>query len=331
MVSAGYQRYATATKIEVKKKDNEMKIFIKMLVLGMVSLWSGLATMAQPAVGDSYSGATVNDTSTKPSRALASNGGGGFVGGIVNVDVVPVYGEPLNPGKWLKQAVTIEDWRQDLRQWVRVITGPVEWYRLVFAESNGIPVSTNPIVQILIDATSIAGDDTINIGMFSATSKDRATGSLSHTFTVGNKSYSAAAIGIKKDGTVITGGPNDQMVARIIFVIQPRLYSGGATWEGKAEVRSWILIQSEYIVDYEVFVQDREVLGGKASISVRKPYLSITRESLTLNGEHPEFWDDILYSQTITGPWRVYNSVNGGKNTQISATGPAMFYKVTVR
>lgn len=303
-----------------------MKNLLNVLIIGMVWLWASVSGMAQPATGDSVSGASV--TTSKPAKKLASNGG--FVGGVVNVEAVTIYGEPLNPGKWLKQAITVEDWSQNLREWVEEIKGPVDWFRLLFAERNGLPISTNPIVQILIDANSVAGDDTINIRMFSVVSKDRATGSLSDTYVVGNRSYSIAAIGIKKDGTIITGGPNDQMVARIIFVVQPRLYSGGATWEGKVEVRSWVLIQPEYIVDYEVFVQDREVRGGKASISVRKPSLSITANSVTLNGEHPEFWDDILYSPNLTGPWRVFSSVIGGKSTPIYPDAPAMFYKVVI-
>lgn len=306
-----------------------MKYFTKMLVFVMVSLMAGLVTMAQPSVGDSVSGASAN--ASKPAKKLAANGG--FVGGIVEAQVIPVLGMPLSPGTgWLEQIQFEEDWVANRNYWVPRIFGPVSWKELVFAEKNGVATTDWQVVQQLVHLRSIDGSDSISIGSVSMKATETPTGVLSDIYEVGNRSYSPAAIGIKADGTRVTGGPSDQMVAQIILVFQMRLFTGGASKAGLDEVRNWVLRQAEYTVTYEVSVKDREVRGGKASVTVEKPHLTIERNSVTLIGDEPEYPYDIQYTDVVSGPWRNLVVAWPGDIIPINtATGKTKFFRATPR
>jgi hypothetical protein len=311
-----------------------MKTLIQLFVVVMVSLWAGMTGMAQPSVGDSYSGAAAVDNSiaaesAKPTKRLANNG---FVGGVVEVEVVPVLGNPLNPGNgWAQQIVFQDDWKNSLTNWVPVIKGAVLWTNLVYAQVNGVPTSTNSVVQLLVRLKSIDGSDSINIKMFSMRSVDTATGSLSDDYEVGHRSYSPAARGFKADGTVITGGPNDQMVAEIGLVVQMRLFSGGATRAGLLEVRDWVLRHIGYLVKYQVFMDGREVRGGDATITVQNPYLTITRDWISFKGEAPGYLYDVQFADPVTGEWRNLNTAYSGDSISIVPTGNAKFFRAVSR
>ena len=306
-----------------------MKNFIKMLVFGMVWLLAGFATMAQPSVGDSISGAST--VASKPSKKLASNGG--FVGGVVNVRVIPVLGRPLNPGDgWLEPRQFVDDLLNNREYWVPAILGPISWKSLVYAEVNGVATTDWPVAQQLVVIESIDDSNSISIGTVSMESVETPTGALSDVYSVGNRSYSSAAIGVKSDGTIVTGGPSDQMVSKIIMVFQMRLFTGGASKVSRDEARNWILRQAEYRLTYKVSVKDREVRGGEASVTVEKPHLTIARNSVTLVGDEPEYLYDIQYTDVVSGPWRNLVVAWPGDEIPINtATGKTKFFRATPR
>ncbi len=306
-----------------------MKNFIKMLVFGMVWLLAGFATLAQPSVGYSVSGASV--TTSKPTKKLAGNGG--FVGGVVEAQVIPVSGTPLNPGTgWLEQIQFEEDWVANRNYWVPRIFGPVSWKELVFAEKNGVATTDWQVVQQLVHLRSIDGSDSISIGSVSMKATETPTGVLSDIYEVGNRSYSPAAIGIKADGTRVTGGPSDQMVAQIILVFQMRLFTGGASKAGLDEVRNWVLRQAEYMVTYKVSVEGREVRGGEASVTVERPHLTISRNSVTLVGDEPEYLYDIQMTDALPGPWENLVVAWPGDIIPINTTeGKVKYFRATPR
>ena len=308
-----------------------MKNFFNMLFVGMVWLWASISGSAQPATGDSVSGASSVTITSKPSKKLA--GGGGFVGGIVVADVVPILGKPLKPGEWLEHIVFEQDWINNIPEWVPIITGPISWKNIVCGTDNGTITSDWVVVQQLVHLRSIDGSDSINIGMLSMTATETPTGALSDVYSVGNQGYSPAAIGIKADGTRITGGSPDQMVAEIVLVFQMRIFSGGTTKAGRDEVRSWVVGQkSEYKLTYKVSVKDREVRGGEASVTVARPHLMITRDSITLMGDEPEYPYDIQYTDVVSGPWRNLVVAWPGDEIPINtATGTAKFFRATPR
>ncbi len=309
-----------------------MKLFLNMLVFGLVWLMSGLVTMAQPAVSESISGASsVTTVASKPSKKLA---GGGFVGGIVKVRIIPVLGKPLNPGDgWLEPRQFVDDLFNNREYWVPAILGPISWKSLVYAEVNGVATTSWPVVQQLVIIESIDDSNSISIDMVSMESVETPTGALSDVYSVGNRSYSSAAIGVKSDGTIVTGGPSDQYVSKIVMVFQMRLFTGGASKVGRDEVRSWTLSQSEYTLRYKVFVDGREVRGGEASVTVARPHLNISRNSVSLVGDEPEYEYDIQYTDTVSGPWRnlVVEWPSGNEYPIDTATSKARFFRATTR
>lgn len=299
-------------------------------VIGMVYLMSGHTGMAQqPSVGDSISGAVVNETAAiKPAKGLASNGG--FVGGIVYADMIPILGKPLTPGGWLEHIVFEQDWKAGFTNWVPRIEKPVLWKDLIYAESGGIATSTNPVVQVLLDLRSAAGN-AISIDMISVQSIETPTGLLSDVYSVGSRSYSPAAIGIKEDGTRVTGGSPDQMVSNIVMVVQMKLFNGGGTPAGRQDVRDHVLRQPFYMVAYKVTITDREVVGGKAFITVQGPHLSINAWSVLLEGDGSEYPYDLQFAERAEGPWRVLTTVYSDTPTSISTTRPMMLYRAIPR
>ncbi len=324
----GYQRYAVTTKTETEGK--KMKKLFNMLVVGMVWLLAGFVSFAQPVVGDSVSGASVSTTASKPARKMAGNGG--FVGGIVNVRIIPVLGKPLDPGDgWLEPRQFVDDLINNREYWVPAITGPISWKSLVYAEVNGVATTDWPVVQQMVVIESIDDSNSISIDMVSMESVETPTGALSDVYNVGNRSYSSAAIGVRSDGTIVTGGPSNQMVSKIVMVFQMRLFTGGASKVGRDEARSWVLRQAEYTVTYKVSMRDREVRGGEASVTVERPHLTISRNFVTLVGDEPEYPYDIQYTEKVTGPWRNLVVAWPGDNIPITTTGTAKYFRATPR
>ncbi len=315
------------------KTIETIKTLVFLFVFGMVWLLAGMAGLAQPSTGDSVSGvvgsAAIVDSNnaTRPARQLASSGGSG----IVNVEVVPVLGRPLNPGEWLHQEVFERDWfLYNIPEWVPTANGSVSWNQLIYSEVEGSATSTNAVLQQLVIIRSSDGKDSVRIKDFSMKSTETPTGVLSDTYHVGDKSYSPAAFGVKADGTMITGGPSDQLVAQIVLVVQMRLFNGGGTAAGRREVRDWTLRRLEYKISYEVFMAGKEVRGGKASVVVSKPYLDITSTHITLRGDDSEYRYNLWSSDKITGPWSVMTTANPGVTVPInSKVGKARFFRAT--
>ena len=306
-----------------------MKNFIKMLVFGMVSLMAGLISFAQPSIGDSISG--VSATASRPTKKLASNGR--FVGGVVNVRVIPVLGKPLNPGDgWLEPKQFVDDLFNNREYWVPAVSGPISWKSLVYGEINGVAITSWSVIQQLVIIETVDGSNSVNIGDVTMEAHETPTGALSDIYSVGNRSYSSAAIGVKSDGTIVTGGPSDQMVSKIIMVFQMRLFTGGSSKAGLEEVRNWVLRQAEYTVKYRVSVEGREVRGGEASVTVEKPHLIISRNFITLVGDELEYPYDIQYTEKVTGPWRNLVVAWPGDIIPINtATGKTKFFRATPR
>lgn len=307
-----------------------MKNLVNMLVIGLVWLMAGIVSFAQPSVGDSISGAST--VASKPSKKLASNGG--FVGGIVNVRVIPVLGKPLNPGDgWLEPRQFVDDLFNNREYWVPAILGPMSWKSLVYGEVNGVAITSWSVVQQLVIIETIDGSNSVTIGDVTMEARETPTGALSDVYSVGNRSYSSAAIGVKSDGTIVTGGPSDQYVSKIVMVFQMRLFTGGASKAGLDEVRNWVLRQAEYTVTYEVSVKNRGVRGGKASVTVEKPHLNISRNSVSLVGDEPEYEYDIQYTDTVSGPWRnlVVEWPSGNEFPIDTSMNKVRFFRATTR
>jgi len=85
-------------------------------------------------------------------------------------------------------------------------------------------------------------------------------------------------------------------------------------------------------VTYKVSVEGREVRGGEASVTVEKPHLTISRNSVTLVGDEPDYHYDIQYTEKVTGPWRNLVVAWPGDEIPINtATGTAKFFRATPR
>lgn len=103
------------------------------------------------------------------------------------------------------------------------------------------------VVQQLVDLKSVDGEETIDLAGVQVKSVSSPSSVLNSEYAVGSRGYGPAAVGVRKDGTLVVSGPPTQKVSRVVFITQMALFTGSI-----GEVKQWLSGQGNFTIKYEV-------------------------------------------------------------------------------
>lgn len=205
----------------------------------------------------------------------------------------------------------------------------IVWQNLVYSESA---TWAGTIVWQVVDVRSSADD--LSLDMIRMTSQSNNDGnSLGDALEFGGNSYTAQAIAIKSDGTVINSGSASQKGNRVIVLTQMKLFNGGATQSGLDEVRNWVNSFSEFKITYTATVG---AYSGTAVLSTLvAPRLTITPAGMIgiqnlQSGRSYKI--ESRNSLSVGGSWSAVGIITDASPTlSVSNTAPIGFYRAVVQ
>lgn len=314
-----------------KLKTVKTRTQLGTLIVALVAMIFGIATafgqtvsptgnstsMAIPKIGKAVSGATnvPPQNVTMHGRQLMADP---YVG--VNIEVVPVLLPAQNMAiSWEARARFQEDYLNKTLTnnagYQLISNGKINWENTVYAEGTN---TAWPVVQQFTKVESKDGSDSISLSMLrvSAISTGDA---LTSTYQVGEFGYSDIVFGIRKDGSRVTSGDPDQIVAKLIIVTQMSLFNGGATQAGLDQVEAYVMGQENFSITYHVTMAGDTEAIGIARVSILVPRLEWTSIGVRLldGGTNNQY--DLLVSDVVTGgPWSKIATLHTGETLQVN-------------
>ena len=286
-------------------------------------LTTGLMPVTIPAVASSTGGELVlvpNSTKT-----LHTESGPG-----VRIQVVPILAPFIGSGQWtpiLEAEADILAGKPGLHSSYVLADKYVGWRNLIV---NTVGETPWLVVIQIVTVESVDGSNSICLSMlrFSADSQG---GGLDDNFRITGSGYSASAFGIKADGTLVTSGSQDTMVARIGMATQMPLFAGNQTQAKINDIRAWVLGKTpEFHINYRVTVEGHSGVGV-GSVTAERPGLSINHDSITFTGDEADRPYELYGADSPSGPWKVITVVYGGDKVPIDTTKGSRFFRASGR
>ena len=202
-----------------------------------------------------------------------------------------------------------------------------------------------PLIWQLLDARAASGQNELSLDMLSLTSSSSDGNVLGGAIGFSGDSYSARAIAIKADGTLINEGDASQKGVRVLVLICMKLFNGGDTLSGIDSVSNWVTApqRSPYSITYTAIVGGDSATASVATVSTvtppvlpAVPTLSIVNNgnrsgTITLKGGTPSEQYQILCAVSMSGPWSLVGlaTADGGGNGSFAITPAvsAQFYR----
>ena len=286
-------------------------------------LTTGLIPVMIPTVASSTGGEIVLvPNSTKTLHAESGSG--------VRIQVVPILAPFIGSGNWtpiLEAEADILAGKPGLHTSYKLADKYVGWRNLIV---NSVGETPWLVVVQIVTVESVDGTNSINLSMlrFSADSQG---GGLDDNFRITGSGYSASAFGIKADGSLVTSGSQDTMVARIGLATQMPLFAGNQTQAKINDIRAWVLGKTpEFHVNYRVTVEGHTGVG-MGSVTVERPSLAIGREYVTFTGDEADRPYDLYGAESLKGPWLLVTTVYGGDKVPIDTAKGARFFRASGR
>ncbi len=292
-----------------------MKTRFATILVAIVTAFS-TTTWAQPPTGQPDSGAI--PPMVIPPTGKAGSGVSGWHGpqlmgnpapAQVKITVQPALLPAQNTaGCWEVIGKAQEEyfagvWR-DATSYTIITNGIVRWQDLVYAE--GIP-TTWGVLQWVITVESQDGTDCISLTMLRV--EATSTGGALYSVYLPNGGYSRVVYGVKTDGTPVTDGSPDQLVAKLVITVQMALFNGGATPEGLNQVKNHVEGWNDYTVRVEATMTCDTDTVGKAKVSTEgfpgaTPRLRISKEAVLLeSGDAERPYNIVRRPLADSGTW----------------------------
>ncbi len=225
------------------------------LIVSLIGVSASDEPTQPPAVGGMTSGATIpspaviGPTASTPATKYDTGRQVVLAGGQdapeVDIRVVPVLlPAQQDPDFWPVARVLVANR-------LGGVSEGVGWSlcrgKIVAANLAAGPTNNWWALEQMIDLMSVDGEDTVDLAGIQVTATSYPSPALNSVYGVGDRGYGSAAIGVRKDGTLVVSGPPTQKVSRVIFITQMALFT-----DTLSAVESWVNGQGNFTIKYEV-------------------------------------------------------------------------------
>ncbi|MBU6427229.1 hypothetical protein KGQ27_03280 [Patescibacteria group bacterium] len=192
------------------------------------------------------------------------------------------------------------------------------------------------VVWALVDARSGTGNDDLSLDMLQVVTASNDGNALGGTNGFSGDNYTARAVAVKKDGTVVESGTASQEGVRVLVLVQSPLFNNGGTQAGLDQVKSWVMSQGNYSLTYVAEVVGNNATASAASVTVNGGVPSVNLRFMP-NGQLSVVAGDtdrtyVLYSTaTLPGVWKFAGTLNGTNAVTVQFTNTAMFFKAVAQ
>ncbi len=195
------------------------------------------------------------------------------------------------------------------------------------------------VVWSVLDIMSSSSTDDLSLSMLQVRfNSSDPNNILGDTQSYMESTYTPEAIGVRADGSVVNGGPSTQMVHRVIFIVQSKLFNGGDSQSAIIQEQDWIAEQVSLSGDFSL-EYSAQVMGDPTSLATATVYIvhSPLPPKLILTGREgygvyisvdngtPTAYYTIYSAPTIDGSWSWY-AILQGKNQLGIPTGMGTFF-----
>lgn len=240
---------------------------------------------------------------TESGKALHSVGGP-----AVNITVVPILAPALG-SKWepiIEAEADVMAGKIGLHKSYQPITGPVPWRNWI---QNRVGETGWHVIICIVKLESGDGSDSVNLSMLRLNA-DSGGGGLDASYRIAGAGYSATAFGLTSNGSLVTSGHQDTMVAKLCLAVQFPLFEGDTTKPTEGLIRNWIL-SSHLMVHYSVTAEGRSG-AGHAMVEADMPRLVMNTEGIEFLGDEPGYAFDLYRAPGPAGPWRPFDTIFPG-------------------
>lgn len=277
------------------RKDNSMNR--KNMIAAVFAMVFGISAVSeQVPVGGMTSSATLVVAEPTSTASVVAPGVGESASGVETGRGVGMT-SATSPGVRVRISPILMFAQQDPRSYhiaeivvanrLAGTTTSLTGYDYAYGQINAanIVAGTNnswTVIRQLVDMISIDGEETIDLGGIQIRSFSSPSTVLNSSYEVGLHGYGPAAVGVRKNGTLIVSGAPNQKAARVIFITQMALFIGDIT-----DVKHWLLNQGDFSITYEAWYRASTYVG-KAVVRLfgisNWPKLDIVRHRHNENG-----------------------------------------------